>query len=263
MIISKKYLSIYSTNVSIEFEDEKIKIYEKNKCIYDISADSLLFIDVYDIDCLDELYFVQLYVIGFKVSPQNFTIVNLSYLFYVYGRGDDYKYERYSDTTNGNIIIEELDKFSKRAFKKKHQFVGRKYELSKFRNDQDKSIYDIEKYKRNYPHLTYIDTDSVYFTGPIPTISRNSGGCYIATAVYGSYDCPEVWTLRRYRDNELARSLIGKMFIRTYYSISPTLVKLFGGSRWFRMFWKKILNRLIYRCNKKGYSNLPYDDIKW
>ena len=27
--------------------------------------------------------------------------------------------------------------------------------------------------------------------------NSNSGGCYVATAVYGSYDCPEVWTLRR------------------------------------------------------------------
>ncbi len=36
--------------------------------------------------------------------------------------------------------------------------------------------------------------------------SRNSGkknGCYIATCVYGSYDCPEVWTLRRFRDDVL------------------------------------------------------------
>ena len=28
----------------------------------------------------------------------------------------------------------------------------------------------------------------------------SSGPCYVATAVYGSYDCPEVWTLRRFRD---------------------------------------------------------------
>lgn len=26
--------------------------------------------------------------------------------------------------------------------------------------------------------------------------NHNSGGCYVATCVYGSYDCPEVWTLR-------------------------------------------------------------------
>ena len=31
-----------------------------------------------------------------------------------------------------------------------------------------------------------------------------SGGGYIATCVYDSYDGPPVWTLRRYRDNTLA-----------------------------------------------------------
>ncbi|MDO5478959.1 MAG: CFI-box-CTERM domain-containing protein [Clostridia bacterium] len=65
--------------------------------------------------------------------------------------------------------------------------------------------------------------DSSYQT---PTI--NTGGCYVATAVYGSYDCPEVWTLRRFRDDTLAKTWYGRMFIRVYYAVSPTLVKWFG-----------------------------------
>ena len=52
-----------------------------------------------------------------------------------------------------------------------------------------------------------------------------AGGCYIATAVYGSYDCPEVWVLRRYRDFVLAKSGPGCVFIRFYYALSPVLVK--------------------------------------
>ena len=31
---------------------------------------------------------------------------------------------------------------------------------------------------------------------------QNENGCYIATCVYGSYDCPQVLTLRRFRDYE-------------------------------------------------------------
>ena len=42
----------------------------------------------------------------------------------------------------------------------------------------------------------------------------SSGGCYVATAVYGSYDCPQVWTLRRYRDYTLAETWYGRAFIR-------------------------------------------------
>lgn len=30
--------------------------------------------------------------------------------------------------------------------------------------------------------------------------SSSNDGCYIATSVYGSYDCPEVWNLRCFRD---------------------------------------------------------------
>ena len=36
--------------------------------------------------------------------------------------------------------------------------------------------------------------------------SRKKQGCYVATCVYGSYDCPEVWILRRFRDESLERT---------------------------------------------------------
>ncbi len=38
-------------------------------------------------------------------------------------------------------------------------------------------------------------------------------GCYIATAVYGSYDCPEVWTLRRFHDYGPKRTALGRAFV--------------------------------------------------
>lgn len=65
---------------------------------------------------------------------------------------------------------------------------------------------------------------------------RQSGGCYIATCVYGSYDCPQVWTLRRFRDYTLDATWYGKVFIKCYYAISPTLVKCFGNQKWFKTF---------------------------
>jgi len=62
----------------------------------------------------------------------------------------------------------------------------------------------------------------------------NTGGCYVATCVYGSYNCPEVWTLRRFRDDTLGATWYGRLFIHTYYAISPTLVKWFGNTNWFK-----------------------------
>lgn len=88
-----------------------------------------------------------------------------------------------------------------------------------------------------------------------------SSGCYIATYVYGSYDCQEVWTLRRFRDNNLNRTWFGKKFIRIYYAISPIIVKWFGKYTWFNRFWKVFLDKLVLNLQKKGIENSQYCDV--
>ena len=90
-----------------------------------------------------------------------------------------------------------------------------------------------------------------------------SSGCYVATAVYGSYDSPQVWTLRRYRDYTLAESWYGRAFIKTYYAISPTLVKLFGHTEWFKKIWQGTLDRMVAKLQDEGIESTPYEDKKW
>lgn len=85
-------------------------------------------------------------------------------------------------------------------------------------------------------------------------------GCYVATAVYGSYDCPEVWTLRRFRDDTLDRTWYGRAFIRTYYAVSPTLVRWFGTTGWFRSLFKAPLDRLVWKLRQRGVQDTPYQD---
>lgn len=91
-------------------------------------------------------------------------------------------------------------------------------------------------------------------------VAPKKQGCYVATAVYGSYDCPEVWTLRRFRDYTLAETWYGRAFISTYYAISPTLVKWFGNSEWFRRMWQAPLNRLVSHLRNAGVDDTPYND---
>lgn len=91
----------------------------------------------------------------------------------------------------------------------------------------------------------------------------NYGPCYIATAVYGSYNCPEVWTLRRFRDNTLASTWYGRAFIRTYYAISPTLVKWFGHTAWFKNLWRGKLDKMVDALQKQGIESTPYQDKNW
>ena len=88
----------------------------------------------------------------------------------------------------------------------------------------------------------------------------SSSGCYVATAVYGSYDCPEVWTLRRFRDYTLDKTWYGRLFIKAYYSTSPTFVKNFGNVKLFKSQGKKLLDKWVAKLNSKGYDNTPYKD---
>ena len=85
----------------------------------------------------------------------------------------------------------------------------------------------------------------------------------MATAVYGSYDCPQVWTLRRYRDFTLATTWYGRLFVRTYYAISPTLVKWFGNTEWFKNLWRPTLDKMVKKLQAQGVENDPYEDLNW
>ena len=51
----------------------------------------------------------------------------------------------------------------------------------------------------------------------------DSGACFVATAVYGDYDHPQVRKLRHFRDATLNRFMAGRLFIRIYYTIGPSL----------------------------------------
>ncbi|MGM9552634.1 MAG: CFI-box-CTERM domain-containing protein [Clostridia bacterium] len=121
----------------------------------------------------------------------------------------------------------------------------------KFTSEESKKeilsyVDKIKKYNPSYQGLTF-----------------SSGGCYVATCVYGSYDCPEVWTLRRYRDYILAETWYGRAFIRTYYAISPTIVKWFGNTIWFKKFWRGKLDKMVKKLREQGIENTSYEDRMW
>lgn len=93
--------------------------------------------------------------------------------------------------------------------------------------------------------------------------NETKGPCYVATAVYGSYDCPEVWTLRRFRDYSLAESMFGRTFIKIYYATSPTLVKWFGKDPFFKKIFKPILDKFVSKLQNNGVASTPYEDRNW
>jgi len=90
--------------------------------------------------------------------------------------------------------------------------------------------------------------------------SGSKKGCYVATAVYGSYNCPEVWVLRRYRDQVLMNSISGRCFVKLYYAVSPALVRLFGNARWFSGIIRPLLDRKVMSLKAAGYRDTEYQD---
>lgn len=128
--------------------------------------------------------------------------------------------------------------------------------VENMKNTYDKLLALLPESKRNgVLEWTLIGSDE-----NTPSPNTGAGGCYIATCVYGSYDCPEVWTLRRFRDYILDITWYGRLFVKCYYVISPTLVKWFGKTKWFKMFWKMHLDKVVSYLNSKGIENTRYID---
>ena len=47
------------------------------------------------------------------------------------------------------------------------------------------------------------------------------GGCFIATVVYNDFNAPQVKILRKFRDELLLKSMVGRFFVQLYYQVSP------------------------------------------
>jgi hypothetical protein len=75
-------------------------------------------------------------------------------------------------------------------------------------------------------------------------MSRNkqpkSGGCFVATAAFGDYNAPEVVYLSAFRDESLSQNVLGRVFIRAYYLISPRFAAIIARSGFLRLAVRKL-----------------------
>jgi uncharacterized repeat protein (TIGR01451 family) len=71
------------------------------------------------------------------------------------------------------------------------------------------------------------------------------GGCFIATAAYGSALEPHVLALRQFRDQYLERTALGRVFVRFYYRHSPPVAAVIAEHEWLRFLVRMLLTPMV------------------
>ncbi|MDY0045463.1 MAG: CFI-box-CTERM domain-containing protein, partial [Syntrophales bacterium] len=75
---------------------------------------------------------------------------------------------------------------------------------------------------------------------------NGGGGCFIATAAYGSYLDPHVMVLRHFRDNVLLMNEPGRAFVSFYYAHSPAIAQKISEYEGLRLMTRIALTPVVY-----------------
>lgn len=90
-----------------------------------------------------------------------------------------------------------------------------------------------------------LNINMITISGWNSSVNPQSSGCYIATLVYGNYHHPQVKILRKFRDNILLESSVGKVIVGTYYRYSPSLVDKLKGKTTIQNIIRILLDQII------------------
>ena len=74
----------------------------------------------------------------------------------------------------------------------------------------------------------------------------SGGGCFIATAAYGSYLEEHVVTLRQFRDDHLLTNDVGRKFVDLYYRFSPPVAAAIAEHEWLQTITRVILTPIVF-----------------
>lgn len=109
--------------------------------------------------------------------------------------------------------------------------------------------FDMENSTRSYLNRNYdILKTNIINSNQSTTIAK--GPCFIATMAFGSDNTIEIEILRCFKSKYLETNSIGKIFIKFYYSVSPTMVKYIKRSETCKTWIKQFLTILCKYLQK-------------
>jgi hypothetical protein len=85
---------------------------------------------------------------------------------------------------------------------------------------------------------------------------NGGGGCFIATAAYGSYLDPHVMVLRSFRDHHLLTNSLGRAFTDFYYANSPPLADFIAEREPLRLAVRLSLTPLVFGLEYPALASL-------
>jgi hypothetical protein len=87
---------------------------------------------------------------------------------------------------------------------------------------------------------TVVGGTTLQFTTDTPSPS-GSGGCFIATAAYGTPTAKQIDLLREFRDVVLLKSTVGSQFVALYYQVSPPIADFIAGNELLTTLVRELL----------------------
>jgi hypothetical protein len=73
------------------------------------------------------------------------------------------------------------------------------------------------------------------------------GGCFIATAAYGTPTAKQLDVLRAFRDDVLLKSTVGSRLVNLYYRVSPPIANFISEHNFVRTLVRELLVDPIVR----------------
>lgn len=92
-------------------------------------------------------------------------------------------------------------------------------------------------------------------TGNLKMLGKSQkADCFIATVCYDSYHAPEVIILRYLRDKVLLQNIAGKLFVKCYYPLSPSIARYLKKNTFLRLITKSLLDRIVNYLSRKMHE---------